>query len=168
MKNLVLTGLTTAIALTTVTLVTGQSLSPTVIASGGDFSEGSNGYSLSWTLGEPVIETVSGGGNFLTQGFQQTRVDGLVGIFRPQPNEEFLLYPNPTESHVILDLKEKRYETVVISQYDLLGKEIAQYSFSQKQKMHIDFTGLPSATYLLKVMIIEANVISHHKVQFIK
>jgi len=41
-----------------------------VIASAGGFYEGDN-ISLSWTLGEPVTETFSGGGVILTQGFQQ-------------------------------------------------------------------------------------------------
>jgi hypothetical protein len=41
-----------------------------VIASAGGYYEGDN-ISLSWTLGEPVTETFSGGGVILTQGFQQ-------------------------------------------------------------------------------------------------
>ena len=41
-----------------------------VIASAGGYYEG-NGISLSWTLGEPVIETFEGNGIILTQGFQQ-------------------------------------------------------------------------------------------------
>jgi hypothetical protein len=47
-----------------------QSLSPTVIASAGDYSTG-NGVSLSWTLGEMATETFSNGGYTLNQGFQQ-------------------------------------------------------------------------------------------------
>lgn len=50
--------------------VSAQSLSPQVIASsGGFFSNGSG--SLSWTLGETMTETFTGGSNQLTQGFQQ-------------------------------------------------------------------------------------------------
>jgi hypothetical protein len=41
-----------------------------VIASAGGYSVGET-VSLSWTLGEPVTETFSGGGIILTQGFQQ-------------------------------------------------------------------------------------------------
>jgi len=41
-----------------------------VIASSGGYYEGET-VSLSWTLGEPVTETFSGGGVILTQGFQQ-------------------------------------------------------------------------------------------------
>jgi len=47
-----------------------QAKAQQVIASSGGFYEGEN-INLSWTLGEPVIETFSGGGVILTQGFQQ-------------------------------------------------------------------------------------------------
>jgi len=47
-----------------------QANSQQVIASAGGYYEGEN-ISLSWTLGEPVTETFSGGGLILTQGFQQ-------------------------------------------------------------------------------------------------
>ncbi|MCF8365211.1 MAG: T9SS type A sorting domain-containing protein [Bacteroidales bacterium] len=42
-----------------------------VVASAGGYFEGDN-ISLSWTLGEPVIETFSNSNITLTQGFQQT------------------------------------------------------------------------------------------------
>ncbi len=47
-----------------------QAKAQQVIASAGGYYESEN-ISLSWTLGEPVIETFSGGGLILTQGFQQ-------------------------------------------------------------------------------------------------
>jgi hypothetical protein len=50
--------------------VQAQSLSPTVIATAGDYSTAS-GVSLSWTLGEIATETYTNGGYYLTQGFQQ-------------------------------------------------------------------------------------------------
>lgn len=57
----------------------GQSLSPFVIASSGDYFTGA-GTTLSWTLGEPVTETLSGGGIILAQGFQQPFGISLTGI----------------------------------------------------------------------------------------
>lgn len=47
-----------------------QMLSPSVLATSGGYSAGSNA-SLSWTLGETIITTVQAGDNMLTQGFQQ-------------------------------------------------------------------------------------------------
>jgi hypothetical protein len=64
-----------------------QSLSPTVIASSGGYSTGTD-VSLSWTLGEIATETYSNGSYILTQGFQQP-VESIVisGI-----NLELLVY----------------------------------------------------------------------------
>jgi len=47
-----------------------NSVAQQVIASAGGYYEGEN-ISLSWTLGEPVIETFEGNDIILTQGFQQ-------------------------------------------------------------------------------------------------
>ena len=44
-----------------------------VVSSGGE-SQSVTGYQVSWTLGETVIETISSGGNRLTQGFQQPKL----------------------------------------------------------------------------------------------
>jgi len=54
----------------------GQSLSPTVIATSGNYSTGA-GVSLSWTLGEIVSETLINGAYILTQGFQQP-IEGIA------------------------------------------------------------------------------------------
>ena len=49
----------------------GQTLTPEVLAASGDYFT-STSNSLSWTLGESVIETYSSSNNSLTQGFQQS------------------------------------------------------------------------------------------------
>lgn len=77
-----------------------------VAAAAGDFCENSSG-SLSWTLGEVAIETLVGANLILTQGFQQskltvTTIDDmqLLGI-------ELSVFPNPTNSHLFIDIKKK-------------------------------------------------------------
>ncbi len=64
-----------------------QSLSPTVIATAGDYSTGT-GVSLSWTLGEIATETFNNGGYILTQGFQQP----LEGIAISGINLDLLVF----------------------------------------------------------------------------
>ncbi|QQS30849.1 MAG: hypothetical protein IPM47_07970 [Sphingobacteriales bacterium] len=56
-----------------------QSLSPQVVASGGGYGTG-GGYTLSYTVGEPVIATLSGGSNILTQGFHQPDLQTIVKL----------------------------------------------------------------------------------------
>jgi hypothetical protein len=63
-----------------------QSLSPTVVASSGDYFTGTNA-SLSWTLGEIATETFTSGNYILTQGFQQPFGISITGI-----NLDLLVY----------------------------------------------------------------------------
>jgi hypothetical protein len=67
-------------------LLTGQSISPSVIASAGNYYEGTTA-SVSWTLGEIATETYTSGNVILTQGFQQPISISITGI-----NVDVLVY----------------------------------------------------------------------------
>src|SRR2546428_799059 len=57
-------------------IVKAQTISPKVSpASGGYYSAG--GKSISWTMGETNIQTLTAGGKMITQGFQQPEVEYL-------------------------------------------------------------------------------------------
>jgi hypothetical protein len=58
------------LAVLAIIMLCSQAKAQQVIASAGGYYEGET-VTLSWTLGEPVTETFSGGGVILTQGFQQ-------------------------------------------------------------------------------------------------
>lgn len=75
------------VCLMVVNTVQTQSLSPSVIASSGDYSTGTD-VSLSWTLGEIATETFSNGGFTLTQGFQQP----VTGVTITGINLDVLVY----------------------------------------------------------------------------
>jgi hypothetical protein len=57
----------------------GQTLTPEVISSSGGYFDNTNA-SLSWTLGEPVIETLTETNAILTQGFHQPFGIQITGI----------------------------------------------------------------------------------------
>ncbi len=65
--------------LMSVSCATAQSISPSVLASNGDYFIGSNG-SLSWTLGETATEFLSTGTSQLSQGYQQSSFSGCVTL----------------------------------------------------------------------------------------
>lgn len=84
--------------LATVICIQAQNLSSEfeVIANAGEYSSSLNGnLSLSWTLGEPVVETIYGNKLILTQGFQQP--DELtLGVSGVSLTELGLnVFPNP-------------------------------------------------------------------------
>jgi gliding motility-associated-like protein len=64
-----------------------QSFSQNVVGSSGTFATSANG-SMAWTIGEVMIETYSGTGNFFTQGFHQPNsvpIPGeVIDFFIPQ------------------------------------------------------------------------------------
>ncbi|MCB0683669.1 MAG: hypothetical protein KDC32_22625, partial [Saprospiraceae bacterium] len=71
-----------------------QSLAPEVIASAGEHFATANAQ-LSWTVGEPVIETYTGSTAQLTQGFHQTNLT-VVAVNDPTAAFQVSVFPNPT------------------------------------------------------------------------
>ena len=87
-----------------------QSLSPSVISSQGEVSEG-NSVSLEWTLGEVAIQTIRSPGNVFTEGFHQPLLE-VSEVVEEQVKELLVLEgyditvaPNPVRS--LLELKIK-------------------------------------------------------------
>ena len=81
MKKILL--IITAVAFATFSF--SQQLSRYVVASGGNYSTAS-GISVSSTIGEPMVTTLTAGSNILTQGFQQSfsaPVDPTIVITNP-------------------------------------------------------------------------------------
>lgn len=56
-----------------------QTLSPQVLPAAGGYATGSNGHSLSFTLGETLTPTLSAGGYLLSQGQQQPEISLRTG-----------------------------------------------------------------------------------------
>jgi len=65
-----------------------------VVSSGGAYAK-VTGVSLSWTIGEPVIETFSNGSYTLTQGFHQSRIGSTAVDDFEIPGLRLSVYPNP-------------------------------------------------------------------------
>ncbi len=74
-----------------------------VVSTSGDYHENANG-SVSWTLGETVIETFAAGDFQLTQGFQQGDISVSTLVNDPSLNFAIDAYPNPTSGYVNLEL----------------------------------------------------------------
>lgn len=104
-----------------------QSLTPTVIASTGGFSQNANG-SLSYTVGEmTMVETFSSGNNILTQGFQQPNdnVTGLLDVIKDEYGS-LVLYPNPAVDNVWFGLQLPEEGHVVVAVHNELGQKVGE------------------------------------------
>ena len=127
----------------------GQSASPEVISTAGDHFEAAN-ISLSWTVGEPVIETYDSGSNELTQGFHQTN---LLVTSVADLDEDVLIrvFPNPTSGEVNIEYTGLD-DDLTVSLFDASGKRIlVRYIFDQTNSTEIDLSNFASGGYFLHV-----------------
>jgi hypothetical protein len=126
-------------------------LAQEVLASGGDYFAQTNG-SLSYTLGETVVETYSND-NILTQGFQQDYENLLNTEFLTSDNF-FEVYPNPFSSDIIIKYKPENAGEYLVELKDASGKEIynSNYFFSSSNFNHqISVSSLSSGIYFLQL-----------------
>ncbi len=124
-----------------------------VVSTAGSYGETNSG-SLSWTIGEPVIETITDGTNTLTQGFQQSRLIVTATNDLKIPGIELSVYPNPTNSFLSIEVKTDKQRDFLLSLFDLNGRLILQKKM-EGNKQIIKMQNYKPATYILKVMQVQ-------------
>ena len=99
-----------------------QSLSPSVIASAGDFFSNSSG-SLSFTVAEmSMVQTFTATNNVLTQGFQQPDSLSNTGIETLFGNLKVSIYPNPASRFVKIVFAETPSKPVTLNIVNAMGE----------------------------------------------
>ena len=132
-------------------IVCAQNTDQQVIATAGDYAE-SGDYAISWTLGETVISTGSGGDYTLTQGFQQSRWD-IVGIEDVTDfSAEIRLWPNPAATHVNVEVNNREegleFTWTVL---DMTGKPIMQGQ-GENGFVRINLQKLQESMYIIRIV----------------
>lgn len=112
-------------------LVMAQSvqLSPTVIASAGNYSE-AGGISLSWTMGEVAVTTLSNGNLVLTQGFQQSFLED-VGFSLDPIQWQIIAYPNPVRDQLRIQFDVPDPTDFLVEIQDVSGRLLSQEQYRQ-------------------------------------
>jgi len=106
--------------------------------------------SISFTLGEPVIATLSITGGIITQGFHQTRLT-VTAIDEPYGNSMSVkVYPNPTADILFVSLEFDDLTHIRLVLYDLTGV-ILSISNADKELIEFDFSTCLPGVYFLKV-----------------
>lgn len=141
-------------------LIKAQSLTTEVIGTSGDFYETSAG-SLSWTIGEPISETVGNTDYTLTQGFHQTKFT-VVSVEESLKNVfDVSVYPNPAIEEFQINIKsEKQTSDFQYQLHDQSGR-ILREGVIQENQTTIKLNGLANSIYLLKVW---SDNESYHKI----
>ena len=138
---------------------------------GGGYGATSNGNSLSYSMGELMVETASNYNQNLTQGFQQNSFKAIVGIIEVKDvtiNVE--AYPNPTTEFLNIKisgknttLSAKEYDLTL---YDMLGKEVQlDKNWIDDQTIRLDLKQIPTGMYMVNFREIKSTkIISNFKV----
>ena len=99
-----------------------QSVAPEVYAKSGGHYTGTNAQ-LSWTIGEPVIETVSNTNNIITQGFHQTSYDITSIKENPDLGYNISVFPNPVSNTLQINISgDVDNSNLKIELMDITGK----------------------------------------------
>lgn len=135
--------------------VCAQTVERTVVASdGGNFT--GTAQSISWTIGEPCSEILTGGGRMLTQGFQQPQLkisSSFVETYSEHEGKLFV-YPNPVEQFLNLSFEDLPAGNYVSELYDLRGALIQRFRHQVAegtQTFQLDLGYLQNAEYILRV-----------------
>jgi hypothetical protein len=137
-----------SIAFTSVVLMlSAQAQNHEVIAASGD-SYDNGTYTLSWTLGEVVSETMGNSTITLTQGFQQPSL--VITSIEDVENSqlEVTAYPNPTLNILYMEIMEDDYNEYTFELYNLEGTLLMNQNIVNKTE-ELNLTGYASAQYIL-------------------
>ena len=130
-----------------------------VVTTAGSYGETASG-SLSWTVGEPVIETITDGTNTLTQGFQQSKLTVTAINDLKVSGIELSVYPNPTADYLVLSIDDvktnRRSSQLSLQLYDMNGK-LLQNGKITGNETSIDMSNFIPGTYILKIFQEEDN-----------
>jgi len=121
-----------------------------VISSGGDNFVNSQG-SISFSIGEIVIETIAHGDLCLTQGFCQSNLL-ITAIGNPiSIDYQLLVYPNPVTDFVCLKIGSNDLSNFKYALFDVNGKILIIKQIVSNETI-IPFGFLSPSTYFLKII----------------
>jgi hypothetical protein len=105
------------------------------------------------------VDMVEGVGKGATLEPQSLYMDQLTkrlvvletGVQQEEQNRSFMIYPNPANTLLIVQLAASSSTEVKVRIYDSLGKNIVERSFSGAENFHVDIDMLSSGIYYLQV-----------------
>jgi len=120
-----------------------------VISSMGGSLQNSSG-TLSYTLGELVIDTYTSGSVTITQGFHQPKI--TVTEINELSDPDFLItvFPNPTNAIITLQTEKAITGKIKYALFDLNGKVLLDGEL-ENDKTEITFESMNPGIYFIKI-----------------
>lgn len=133
-----------------------------VISSAGGQGKGTT-IELSWTIGEPVIETFSNGNTILTQGFNQSNLKVTAIDEISLSGFKLQVYPNPVSLKLNLEVMKGDQENLSYELFSSDGRLISRSLFNVLPGQ-INMETYSSGSYLLKISDKKGKLIQKFKV----
>ncbi len=126
------------------------SLASSVVSVSGNYKTATNN-SLSWTVGEAVVDILTSSNYMLTVGFQQNW-ERIIGIDDLEANRESALFPNPGNGIIFIRATGHASSELLIELFDLRGIKV--YSerknvTSGDKLITLDVSNLKTGMYFL-------------------
>lgn len=135
-----------------------QTLTPSVISSGGENITGNN-LNYSYTIGQIAVPSFTNG-NILTQGFQQPSDLKIIKNENQENSFNFQIniFPNPVVDILKISITaEFEISDIQIIVYDVLGKKVnikpEKYISDNYSKISIPVDDLKSGQYNIQIML---------------
>lgn len=139
-----------------------QLLLPEVTSAAGNYFANEN-YSISWTLGECITETVSNNGYLLTQGFQQSNYDIETIVDNSKNLPKIILYPNPATDFIQLEMPVQDMKKYHFKLLDMNGKCLKNEKITTSSSK-IDLKDFVASFYVLNVFSSDNQLIKSFKI----
>ena len=105
---------------------------------------------ISWTLGEPVINTFQGESKMLTQGFHQSKLIVTAVNEMPELALDIKAYPNPTTNFLKVEVKNEGSPNLHYTLYNMEGKVLSHKPIDHDIS-EISMINYAPSTYFLKI-----------------
>lgn len=131
----------------------GQTITPVVYSNQGGYSSLSGG-SISWSIGEPVSESYSTPQRIHTMGFQQPELAIVSLIAEQGEDKDILIYPNPVEDILNINLNGLNEGIYKIDLIDNIGKLIHQSQGNvtkEKNTLQLKVNEIASGNYFIRI-----------------
>lgn len=144
----------------------GQLVEPKVYAASGGHYTGTN-LQLSFTIGEPVIETVSNTNNIITQGFHQSNYDVTSIEKNSDLGYEISVFPNPVSDILQVHITSTVTRSALrIELVDITGKILINQKIARTTDVHqVNLNEYARGSYFLRITNEKEQLISSYKIQ---
>lgn len=133
----------------------GQSLSPELVSSTGDYFEGTSA-SLSFSIGECLIGDHSNSNGSLSQGFQHS-IEVISGIHDEEFTGRINVYPVPAGNSITISMDDQSLDLRMVL-VDIKGQLVWQEKITSYET-HINLTNSPAGTYFLRLETLSETII---------